>query len=65
MGSILMQPADEEESIRATKLLQETGECLFDLTRGGACLRPTSFGSRCCVLKEKNYHSFLGEAACG
>ena len=65
MGWILMQPADDEESIKATKLLRETGECLFDLTRGGARLRPTGFGSRCCVPKEKKYHSFVGEAACG
>ena len=51
MGCILMQPADDEESIKTTKLLWETGKCLFDLTRGGARLRQTGFGSRCCLPK--------------
>ena len=45
MGWIFMQPADNEESIRATTPLLETGECLFDLTRGAARLQPTGFGS--------------------
>ena len=60
-----MQPADDDESIAATKVLLETGECTFDLTRGGARLRPTGFGSRSCTLQESKYHSFIGEAACG
>ena len=54
MGWILMQPADDEESVHATKILLETGKCLFDLIRGGVCLRPTGLGSRCCLPKEKN-----------
>ena len=65
MGWILVQPADNEEYIRATKLLLETGECLFDLTRNSARLQPTGFGSRCCLPKKRNYHSFVGEGACG
>ena len=65
MGWILMQPADDEEPISATKILLETGECIFDITRGGAQLCPAGFGSRSCTLQESKYHSFFGEAACG
>ena len=47
MGWIMMQPADDAESTAATTLLLKTSECKFDLTKGGARLRPTGFGSRC------------------
>ena len=60
-----MQPADDEDSIAATKVLLTTGECLFDLTKNGARLHPTGFGSRACLPQESKYHSFVGEAACG
>ena len=46
MGWIMMQPADDEESVAATALLLSTGECKFDLTKIGARLRPTGFSSR-------------------
>ena len=65
MDWILMQPTDDNGFITATKLLLETGECLFDLTQGGAHLRLTGFWSRSCLLQESKYHSFVGEAACG
>ena len=65
MGWILMQPADDEESVHTTKILLETGECLFNLTQGGARLHPTGFGSRYCLPKETKYYYFEGEAACG
>ena len=65
MGWILMQPADDEESIAATKLLKETGECKFDLCMNGARLKPIFFGSRSCNDMERKYHSFTGEGACG
>jgi hypothetical protein len=65
MGWILMQPADDEESVRATKLLKKTGECLFDLSKNGARLRPIAFGSRSCTDIEKSFHSFVGETASG
>lgn len=65
MAWILMQPADDEESQRATKLLLETGECIFDLCKNGARLRPIAFGSRACTDMERKLHSFLGEIACG
>ena len=65
MGWILIQLADDEVSIAATKLLLETGEDTFDLTRGVVQLRPTDFGSHSWTLQESKYHSFIGEAACG
>ena len=65
MGWIIMQPADDAESIAATKQLQSGGKCLFDLTLKGARLKPIGFGSRACTGLEKKYHSFVGEAACG
>ena len=65
MGYILMQPADDEESISATKVLKDTGECMFDLTSKGPCLLPINFGSRGCTDAERTFHSFVGEACCG
>ena len=65
MGYILMQPANDKASIEATVLLLKTGECLFDTTKSGARLQPILFGSRCCTGLERQYHSFVGEAACG
>ena len=65
MGWIMMQPANNAESIRATEILRKTRECLFDLTRNGARLQPTGFGSRFCLEQEKKCHSFVGEATCG
>ena len=63
MGWILMQPADDSDSQQATKLLMETGQCLFDLNKDGPRLRLIQFGSRSCTGFEHKYHSFVGEAA--
>ena len=52
MDWIMMQPDNDKESIDATKLLLETGECNFDITRRGVRLRPTNFGSRSYLLQE-------------
>ena len=65
MSWIMIQPADNNESIAAINLLLETGECNFDITRGGARLRPTGFESRSYLSQENKYHSFVGEASCG
>ena len=56
MGWILMQPADDEVSTAAAKLLLDTVECSFNLTKGSARLHPTGFGSRSCTLQESEYH---------
>ena len=34
-----MQPADDKESVQATKKLIQTGVCLFDLSKNGARLK--------------------------
>ena len=65
MGWIIMQPADDLDSFAATKLLQNGGPCLFDVSTKGARILPIAFASRCCTDMEKRYHSFVGEAACG
>ena len=65
MGYILMQPDDSPESLKAIKHLAATGECLFDLSLDGPRLRPVRFGSRANMPYERNYHSFVGEVACG
>ena len=64
MGFILMQPADDEQLCEASEHLQKTGEYLFNLSLDRPFLKPLSFGSRACTDIEKNFHSFVGEAAC-
>ena len=51
--------------LKAVKLLQKTGECLFDLSKDGPRLQPIAFGSRSCTDMESKFHSFVDEAACG
>ena len=65
MGWILMQPAQDKISKDAVKLLETTGECIFDISTDGARLKPITFGSRSCTIMESKLHSFTGEAACG
>ena len=50
-------------SIKATALLNEKGECYFELTKDGAILKPVAFGSRSCNDNEQKFHSFVGEVA--
>ena len=65
MGWVLVQPANDVESLAASKILTTTGECKFDLSKNGARLKPIAFGSRSCTIIEKCFHSFTGEAASG
>jgi len=65
MGWILMQPADDAESLKAAVLLKETDKYLFDLSMASARLKPKFFGSRSCNAIEGKYHLFTGEGACG
>ena len=65
MGWILLQPDNSDKSKIALAKLYATGICDFDLTMGGARLRPTGFGSRGCLEQEGHYHSFVGEAGTG
>ena len=65
MAWILMQPDDSEKSKAATTLLLTKGINQFDATMDGPRLIPVRFGSRACLDKEKWFHSFVGEGACG
>ena len=65
MAWILMQPDDSSESCTAMQLLKETGENTFDFSKNGPRLVPVRFGSRACTDKERWFHSFVGESACG
>ena len=60
-----MKPADNEEFRAATKQLLDGGPCLFDLSRNGAKLQSTSFGSMCYTSMENKYHLFVGDSIYG
>ena len=55
MRWILMQPADDNESVAAAIHLSKTGVCLFDLSLGGAQLKSVAFSSRGCNNNEKTF----------
>ena len=65
MRYILMQPDNCSESIQALAILEESGDCTFELSLKGPRLHPVLFGSRSNLPYEMNYHSFVGEIACG
>ena len=65
MGWILMEPADDVDSIAAAVHLKKTGNCLFDISLDGARPKTIAFGSRSCNGNEQNVYSFIGEGACG
>ena len=49
MGWILIQSATDKEYQHASKVLKDTGTCLFDLSPHGARLQPIAFVSRSCT----------------
>ena len=59
-----MQADDSPQLLVALKVLDDTGECTFDLTLDGPQLRSMLFGSRSNQTEEK-YHSFVGDVAFG
>ena len=63
MGYILIQADDTSQSMAAVQLLEETGECTFDLSLDGPRLKPVFFGSRSNQPFDIHYHSFVGEVA--
>ena len=65
MSWILLQPADDNASVKATYTLKKTGEFLFNLDMEGPRLKPIKYGSRACTTSGKWFHSFIGEAAAG
>ena len=60
-----MQLDDSSASITAMKHLADTGEYLFDLYLDRTRPRPVLFGYRSNLSDESDYHSFVGEIACG
>ena len=60
-----MQADDSPQSIEAVQKLENTGDCLFDLSLDEPRLRPVFFGYRSNQPYEKHYHSFVGKVACG
>ena len=53
------------ESLRLLKILEDSSDCSFALSLEGPRLYPVLFGSRSNLPYEMNYHSFVGEIACG
>ena len=65
MGYILMQPDNAPESIATIKYLESTGEYLFGLTLSDPHFMSVLFNSCSNFGHEKDYHSFVGDIACG
>jgi len=65
MGAVLLQADQTEEAEEAMRKEVESGKCEFDKAISGLRLRPVAFISRICKGKERDYHSYVGEAACG
>ena len=59
-----MQPDNCSESIRALAILEESGDCTFELSLEGPRLHLVLFESRSNLPYEMEYHSFVGEIAC-
>ena len=65
MGYILVQPDNVLESIATIKYLEYTGEYLFGLTLSDPHFMSVLFNSCSNFGHEKDYHSFVGDIACG
>ena len=65
MDYILIHPDDSSDSIAVITYIADTGECLFGLSLDRPRLRPVLCGSRSNLFYESDYHSFVGEVACG
>ena len=63
MRWILMHPTYDEESQRIVKILRETVEHLFDLSKNATILRTLVLRYQSFVYFESKYNSFLGETA--
>lgn len=64
-GAVLCQADTSSEAETALLKEIEGDKCEFDKTLSGLRLRPVDFASRTCKGPECNYHSYVGEAACG
>ncbi|CAJ1965610.1 unnamed protein product [Cylindrotheca closterium] len=65
MGAVLLQAGTTEEAEESMRKEIEGGKCKFDKSMSKLRLRPIAFISRICKGKERDYHSFVGEAATG
>src|SRR5210317_831761 len=65
MGAVLLQADITEEAEEAMLREIRGGKCEFDKAIKGLRLRPIAFISRICKGKERDYHSYVGEAATG
>ena len=60
-----MQHDNCSDYLRALKILEDSGDCTFELSLEEQRLHPVLFGSRSNFPYERNYHSFVGEIAGG
>ena len=65
MGAVLLQADTTEEAEESMRKEMEGEKCDFDKTMSKPRLRTIAFISRICKGKERDYHSFVGEAATG
>ena len=65
MEYILMQPNSSPKYLVVITHLESTGDCTFDYTRSGPRLIYIQFNSRAKLDHEQDYHSFVGDIACG
>ena len=65
MGYMLMQVDDSPQSVGTIYLLEDKGECTFDLSLDSPPLRSVLFGSQSSHPFEIKYHSFVSEVVCG
>ena len=65
MSWILMQPADDPESLKSTHTLLTEETFLFELAADVSRLRPVQYVSLACIDKERWFRSFTGELYCG
>ena len=65
MGYTLMQPDDSLNSLASITHLAVTSQCLFDVSLDDPRLLTVQFGSRSNMSYKRDYHSFVGEVACG
>ncbi len=65
MAAVVLQPDCDAQAEGGITRELEGGKCEFDLTLSGLRLRPIAFYSRRCTGTEKDYHSYVSEAATG
>ena len=63
-GNVLLQPSDDEKSLKAMQDEIDGGKCQFDINFKDNSLRlfPLRFASRKCSKAETFLHSFMSEA---